>query len=96
MLRFTFPGEDANLIFDNVNNNGGLTLDPETGVVTGYSDVKSGLSAGATRMFVYATFDKPVSASGMLPGGGGRTSPATSVRPRRARTAPSPCGSRPR
>ena len=28
MMRFTFPGDNANLIFDNVNDNGGLTLDP--------------------------------------------------------------------
>jgi predicted alpha-1,2-mannosidase len=71
MFRFTFPGQDANLIFDNVNNNGGLTIDAKAGTVTGFSDVKSGLSTGATRLFVYATFDKPVLASGPLPGGGG-------------------------
>src|SRR5206468_8780813 len=71
MLRFSFPGDDASLIFDNVNNMGGLTLDPASGTVTGFSDVASGLSAGATRLFVYATFDRPVTASGLLPGGGG-------------------------
>ncbi|MEU0840903.1 GH92 family glycosyl hydrolase [Streptomyces sp. NPDC005962] len=72
VMRFTYPGEDASVVFDNVNNNGGLTLDPEHGVVSGYSDVKSGLSTGATRMFVYGVFDAPVSASGKLPGGGGK------------------------
>jgi len=71
MFRFTFPGDDASLIFDNVNNNGGLTLDPGTGSLTAFSDARSGLSAGSTRIFVYATFDKPVAASGMLGGGGG-------------------------
>ncbi|WP_030622485.1 GH92 family glycosyl hydrolase [Streptomyces sclerotialus] len=71
MMRFTFPGADASLIFDNVNNKGGLTLDTENGVVTGFSDVKSGLSTGATRMFVYAVFDAPVTAGGKLSGGGG-------------------------
>jgi predicted alpha-1,2-mannosidase len=71
LLRFTFPGDDASLIFDNVNNNGGLTLDTSLGVVTGYSDVRSGGSAGATRLFVYAEFDRPVTGGGMLPGGGG-------------------------
>ncbi|MET0132397.1 MAG: GH92 family glycosyl hydrolase, partial [Kibdelosporangium sp.] len=70
LFRFDFPGA-ANLIFDNVNNNGGLTLDAANRTVTGYSDVRSGLSAGAGRLFVYATFDKPVTAGGMLPGGGG-------------------------
>ncbi|HEV7897477.1 MAG TPA: GH92 family glycosyl hydrolase, partial [Planosporangium sp.] len=71
VFRFTFPGTDANLIFDNVNNSGGLTIDQAAGVVTGYSDVKSGLSTGATRLFVYATFDRPITASGKLTGGGG-------------------------
>ncbi|GAA0460712.1 GH92 family glycosyl hydrolase [Streptomyces olivaceiscleroticus] len=71
MMKFTFPGADANLIFDNVNNKGGLTLDKDNGVVTGFSDVKSGLSTGATRMFVYAVFDAPVTGGSKLSGGGG-------------------------
>ncbi|EPX57086.1 Alpha-1,2-mannosidase [Cystobacter fuscus DSM 2262] len=71
LFRFTFPGDDASLIFDNVNNNGGLTLDPAARTITGYSDARSGLSVGASRMFVYATFDRPVATSGMLSGGGG-------------------------
>ncbi|MFL6073275.1 MAG: glycoside hydrolase domain-containing protein, partial [Mycobacteriales bacterium] len=71
VFRFTFPTADANLIFDNVNNNGGLVLNPLAGSLSGYSDVKSGLSTGAGRLFVYAQFDRPVAASGMLPGGGG-------------------------
>ncbi|MGW4271831.1 GH92 family glycosyl hydrolase [Streptomyces seoulensis] len=67
-LRFTYPGDDASVLFDNVTEQAGLTLDKEHGVVTGYSDVKSGLSTGATRLFVYGVFDKPVtdgSASGV-------------------------------
>ncbi|MCG8422068.1 MAG: GH92 family glycosyl hydrolase [Proteobacteria bacterium] len=71
MFRFTFPGDDASLVFDNVDNRGGLSLDAAQGVVTGYTDVRSGLSAGATRMFVYAELDQPVTASGALSGGGG-------------------------
>ncbi|MET7452248.1 GH92 family glycosyl hydrolase [Streptomyces sp. NPDC005574] len=59
-LRFTFPGDDASVLFDNVTDQAGLTLDKSAGVVTGYSDVKSGLSTGATRLFVYGVFDKPV------------------------------------
>ncbi len=70
LFRFSFPGDDASLIFDNVNNNGGLTLDQATGTVSGYTDVKSDLSAGAGRMFVYATFDKPAVAGNKLPGEG--------------------------
>ncbi|MEU6534405.1 GH92 family glycosyl hydrolase [Streptomyces sp. NPDC047000] len=59
-LRFTYPGDDASVLFDNVTDQAGLTLDKSTGTVTGYSDVKSGLSTGATRLFVYGVFDKPV------------------------------------
>ncbi|MEW1924160.1 MULTISPECIES: GH92 family glycosyl hydrolase [unclassified Streptomyces] len=71
MMKFTYPGDDASVIFDNVSEKGGLTLDKESGVVSGFSDVKSGLSTGATRLFVYGTFDAPVTAGGKLDGGGG-------------------------
>ncbi|WP_371655254.1 MULTISPECIES: GH92 family glycosyl hydrolase [unclassified Streptomyces] len=70
-MRFTYPGDDASVLLDNVNNNGGLTLDPAASSFTGYSDVKSGLSEGATRLFVYGVFDAPATAGGKLPGGGG-------------------------
>ncbi|MCI4140724.1 MULTISPECIES: GH92 family glycosyl hydrolase [Streptomyces] len=59
-MRFTFPGDDASVLFDNVTDQAGLTLDEENGTFTGYSDVKSGLSTGATRLFVYGEFDKKV------------------------------------
>jgi len=71
MLRFTFPGDTANLVFDNVTNAGRLTLDAATGTLSGYTDARSALSTGAGRMFFYAVVDKPVTASGMLSGGGG-------------------------
>lgn len=63
-LRFTYPGDDASVVFDNVTEQAGLTLDTSAGVVTGYSDVKSGLSTGATRLFVYGVFDAPVTDGG--------------------------------
>ena len=66
MLRFTFPGDDASLVFDNVDDRGGLVLSPDSGELTGYTDTRSGLSNGATRMFVYARFDRPVTGSGRL------------------------------
>jgi predicted alpha-1,2-mannosidase len=62
MFRFTFPGSTSSLIFDNVDDN--ATLSISGGVVTGTSDVRSGLSAGATRLYVYAVFDHPVKAAG--------------------------------
>ncbi len=64
LMRFTFKDGGGSLIFDNVNNSSALTIDAANGVVTGYSDVRSGLSTGATRMFIYATFDQPIAASG--------------------------------
>ncbi|MFI9154104.1 GH92 family glycosyl hydrolase [Streptomyces sp. NPDC053367] len=60
VLRFTYPGDDASVLFDNVTDQAGFTLDTASGTFTGYSDVKSGLSTGATRLFVYGEFDKPV------------------------------------
>lgn len=67
IFRFRFPADgDANLLFDNVDARGGLTLDPASATLSGYTDVRSGLSNGATRMFVFARFDQPWKASGML------------------------------
>jgi len=66
VFRFTFPGEDANLVFDNINRHGHLTIDPVAGAVSGYSDVRSGLSEGAGRLFFFATFDRTISATGRL------------------------------
>ncbi|MEU2432406.1 GH92 family glycosyl hydrolase [Streptomyces sp. NPDC007861] len=63
IMRFTYPGENASVVFDNVTDQAGLTLDPGTSSFTGYSDVKSGLSTGATRLFVYGVFDAPVTDS---------------------------------
>ncbi|MEU9609786.1 GH92 family glycosyl hydrolase [Streptomyces sp. NPDC048057] len=62
-MRFTYPGDDASVVFDNVTPQGGLTFDAATRSFTGYSDVKSGLSTGATRLFVHGVFDAPVTDS---------------------------------
>ncbi|GAA1644678.1 discoidin domain-containing protein [Actinoplanes couchii] len=69
LLKFTFTGDGGNIIFDNVDDNAGLTVDPATGTITGWTDVRSGLSNGASRMFLYATVDAPVLGGGMLPAG---------------------------
>jgi len=70
LFTFTFTGDSSNLILDNVNGNAGLTVDAANRTVSGWSDVNSGgLSAGWSRMFMYATVDAPVTASGMLPAG---------------------------
>nr|WP_246612394.1 GH92 family glycosyl hydrolase [Actinoplanes bogorensis] len=67
LFKFGFPGDSGNLILDNVNNNAGLTIDAANRSISGWTDVNSGgLSAGWTRMFVYATFDQDVTASGSL------------------------------
>lgn len=75
IFRFTFTEDAARgprrVVFDNVDNDGGLTVGAD-GVVTGFSDVMAGpRSEGAGRMFVYGTLDAPVLRSGSLADGGG-------------------------
>jgi predicted alpha-1,2-mannosidase len=70
MFRFSFTGARAQLVFDNISDLGGITLDPAGGSFSGYSDVKSRLSAGATRLFFYGSVDQPVQRSGRLTGAG--------------------------
>lgn len=67
LFHFEFPGNgDANLLFDNVDARGGLTLDAATQTLSGYTDTRSGLSNGATRMYVVASFDRPWRSSGRI------------------------------
>ena len=67
IFRFRFPREgDANLLFDNVDQRGGLTLDAATQTLRGYTDTRSGLSNGAARMFVFARFDQRWRDSGLI------------------------------
>ncbi len=67
MFRFTFPDDNANLVFDNVDGNASVTVDAERQALTGWSDVRSGLSNGATRMYIYATFDREITDSATGP-----------------------------
>jgi len=67
IFRFRFPqGGDANLLFDNVDDRGGLSFDVASQTLRGYTDTRSGLSNGASRMFVFARFDQPWRDSGAL------------------------------
>ncbi|OOG53290.1 GH92 family glycosyl hydrolase [Rhodanobacter sp. C03] len=70
MFRFTFTGNRSQLLFDNINDHGGITLDADGRSFSGWSDVKSRLSAGATRLFFYGNVDQPVQCSGRLTGAG--------------------------
>lgn len=70
MFRFSFPGQRGQLVFDNRTDEGGITLDPAHRSFSGYSDVKSTLSTGATRLFFYAIVDRPMAESGRLTGEG--------------------------
>jgi len=69
VMRFTFTGKASQLLFDNVDDRGSITLDPSGRRFSGWSEVKSSLSTGATRMFFVGTVDQPVIASGRLTGG---------------------------
>ncbi|WP_232823645.1 GH92 family glycosyl hydrolase [Dyella sp. C9] len=70
MMRFSFVGDRSQLVFDNRDDRGGITLDPVHASISGCSDVASRLSTGATRLFFYARFDQPVSESGRITGQG--------------------------
>ena len=72
LFRFEFTGDSGNVILDNVDEDegeSGLTINEAEGTISGWSDARSGLSNGAGRLFVYGTFDRPVTQSGMLPEG---------------------------
>jgi len=67
LLRFQFPQDSpASVLLDNVDERGKLNLDAATQTLSGYTDTRSGLSNGATRMFVYARFDQPWTDSGLI------------------------------
>ncbi|MFS8199663.1 GH92 family glycosyl hydrolase [Streptomyces sp. CWNU-52B] len=69
ILRFTFPGKGGRkLVFDNVDDRAGLTIDQKAGTVSGWSETRT-ISAGMSRMYMYGTFDRPVTGSGMLTAG---------------------------
>ena len=70
MMQFSFAGDRSQLVFDNRNDKGNIELNAEHASISGYSDVASQLSTGATRMFFYAVFDQPVKESGRLTGQG--------------------------
>jgi predicted alpha-1,2-mannosidase len=70
MFRFSFTGARSQLVFDNLNDSGSITLDPDGRGFSGWSDVKSRLSTGATRLYFVGMVDQPVQRSGHLTGAG--------------------------
>lgn len=71
-LRFEYPGEDATLLLDQLDNNGSLRIgtgDDGLPVLSGYVDGSE--NSTALRMYFYVTADRPVTDSGMLDGGHG-------------------------
>lgn len=59
MLRFTYPDAQARLLFDQRDEHGDIVLDDDGRSLSGWTDHKSKLSAGAGRMFFYARIDRP-------------------------------------
>ncbi|MEO6799712.1 MAG: GH92 family glycosyl hydrolase [Rhodanobacter sp.] len=70
MFRFSFTQGRSQLVFDNRNDHGSIALDPSSRSFSGWSDVKSRLSAGAGRLFFYGVVDRAVTESGRLRGVG--------------------------
>ena len=57
VFRFSFPGPGG---WVRICSGKGLRVDADHGTFTAYTSVRSRLSRGARRMFVYGTFDRPV------------------------------------
>ncbi|GBR41978.1 putative alpha-1,2-mannosidase [Neoasaia chiangmaiensis NBRC 101099] len=68
IMRFRYPGDEGQLAFDNINDHGHFVIAPDGQGADGYTDVASGLSTGATRMFIHLVFDRPARAQGRLTG----------------------------
>ena len=68
MFRFTFPAATRTSSSTTSTTTPRSRSTRRTASSRGYSDVRSGLSDGATRMFVYATFDKPMTADATATG----------------------------
>lgn len=68
IMRFRYPGTTGQLAFDNINNHGRITVSGDSRTADGYTDVASGLSTGATRMFVHMEFSNPAQAQGRMRG----------------------------
>ncbi|WP_018680305.1 GH92 family glycosyl hydrolase [Actinokineospora enzanensis] len=58
ILRFRFPPGPVNLILDNAGNEGAVEVSGNT--ITGHTDIRSGLSVGAGRMWIHAQVDQAV------------------------------------
>jgi predicted alpha-1,2-mannosidase len=70
IMRYSFVGASGNLVFDNLDRFGSLTLHPETQSLEGYSDIKDQSTGNSNRMFFFAEVNRPVSDSGHLSGQG--------------------------
>ena len=60
MLRFTYPDGRAQLLFDQRDEHGDIVLDRDGRGLSGWTENKSKLSAGAGRLYFYARFDRPI------------------------------------
>jgi predicted alpha-1,2-mannosidase len=67
VMKFTFTGDSGSVLVDQVAGTSGLTVAAD-GTVTGWVDGGSGLSAGASRMYVSGRFDAAPVASGAASG----------------------------
>ncbi|RYM02928.1 glycoside hydrolase family 92 protein [Sporolactobacillus sp. THM7-7] len=68
IFRFTFSGKTGSLIFDNLDNHGGLTLSLDKRSIEGYSDVKNDKTGEMNRLFIYAEFNQPIISGSPLSG----------------------------
>lgn len=67
VMKFTFTGNSGSVLVDQVTGSSGLTVAAD-GTVTGWVDGGSGLSAGASRMYLSGRFDATPVTSGAAVG----------------------------
>lgn len=67
VMKFTFTGDSGSVLVDQVAGTSGLTV-ADDGTVSGWVDGGSGLSTGASRMFVTGRFDATPTTNGTAAG----------------------------
>ncbi|MFQ6309487.1 GH92 family glycosyl hydrolase [Lysobacter capsici] len=62
ILRFTYPDARARLLFDQRDEHGDIVAHADGRGLSGWTESKSKLSTGASRLYLYARFDQPARA----------------------------------
>lgn len=67
-FQFTFPEESGRIILEPFKGDSSITLEPETGVLTGYTRANSGGVPDNYACYFYAVLDRPLTGHGLFQG----------------------------